>query len=313
MIDADIQRLLATEFAAPEAATPDVLALREAMESAPLRLGGDPEPIADVRDLQAGHGRGRPVPVRLYRPTLERPRPLVLYAHGGGWVTGSLDSHDRLCRILANRMDALVCAVDYRRAPEFRYPAALDDFDAAWHWCVEEARALGADPHALAVAGDSAGAQLATALTLRLQARREALPVLQVLIYPTLDASTAQGSHERYASGYNLSARMMRWYWQSYAADASRDDPELSPLAAPHLAGLPPAVLAVAEADVLRDEGLLYAKRLAAAGVPVDLIDCTGMIHGFARWTGAVPAARAHLATICRTARQRLHAPRARG
>jgi acetyl esterase len=308
MLDPAIRTLLDTAFAAPEPATPDVALLRAAAERAPALFGGDPEALHEVKDALAGHANGPPVPVRIYRPSPTRPLPLVLFAHGGGWVTGSRDSHDKLCRILANGIGAVVCAVDYRRAPECPHPAALDDVDAAWHWCREEARALGADPDRMAVCGDSAGGHLAVSLALRLKARREALPGAQLLLYPALDARTASASYDEYATGHNLSARMMRWYWRAYAQDAPPDDPELCPLAAASFRGLPPAVVAIVPADVLRDDGREYARRLARDGVGVDVVDCTGMVHGFARWIGAVPAARDHLAAFCAAARRLLHA-----
>lgn len=306
MLDPDIRRLLDTVFAAPEPATPDVIALRDAAERAAALLGGEPEPVAEVRDALAGHAHGDPVAVRLYTPAGTRPLPLALFAHGGGWVTGSLDSHDRLCRTLANRIGAIVCAVEYRRAPEHVHPAALDDYDAAWHWCLEEARALGADATRLAVCGDSAGGHLAVALLLRLKSRREALPRAQLLLYPALDANAATSSYREFATGHNLSARMMRWYWRAYAADTPASDPGLCPLAARDLAGLPPAVIAIVPSDVLRDDGRIYARRLADAGVAVEVVECSGMVHGFARWSGAVPAARAHLDAFCAAARRHL-------
>ena len=306
MLDPDVRTLLDTVFAAPEPEVPDVAALRAAAERAPALLGGAPEEVADVRDALAGHGGGAPVRVRLYRASRGR-KPLMVFAHGGGWVTGSLDSHDRLCRILARDLDAVVCAIDYRRAPEHRHPAAHDDFDAAWHWCLERSLALGGDGAPPAVAGDSSGGHLAASLAQRLHARGEVLPPLQLLLYPALDAQAAGGSYGAYATGHNLTARMMRWYWRTYAPDTLPDDPGLSPLAAADLSGLPPAIIAVAAADVLRDDGLRYASRLAAHGVAVELLDCEGMIHGFARWTGAVPAARKHLARLCALARPLLH------
>lgn len=233
----------------------------------------------------------------------------MLFAHGGGWVTGSLESHDKLCRKLANRLGGVVVAVEYRRAPECMYPAALNDYDAAWHWCREEARALGVDPDRMVVAGDSAGAGLAAALTLRLRRRREAQPKLQLLLYPALDGHASSGSYERFATGYNLTAAMMRWYWRAYAADAPLDDPELSPIAATNLAGLPTAIVAVCEADVVRDEGLAYAQRLAEGGVASRVIDCAGMVHGFLRWSGVVPATESWLDAIAVAALAALDPP----
>lgn len=309
MLDPEIRKLLDTVFAnAPDATAPDVAALRAAAERAPALLGGAPESVASVRDAIATGSRGRRVPVRVYRPSAAPAKPLVLFAHGGGWVTGSLDSHDRLCRMLANRLDAVLVAVDYACAPEQRYPAALDDFDAAWHWCKEEARALHADGRRMGVAGDSSGGNLAAALTLRLRARREAQPAVQLLLYPALDARTASTSYDTFADGHNLTAAMMRWYWSAYAADFDRDVPELSPLAARDFAALAPAVIASVSADVLRDDGIAYAQRLASAGVPVRVIECPGMVHGFLRWTGAVPAARTLVDAICAAAKPLLHA-----
>lgn len=299
MLDHDVLRLLETHFPrADPPGPPDLAALRAAAEGAPDILGGPVEAVASVHDQRAGHARGA-VPIRVYRPAGEGLRPLVVFAHGGGWVTGSLDSHDRLCRVLANRLRAVLVAVEYRCAPECPYPAALDDFDAAWHWCREEARALGIDPARMIVAGDSSGGNLAAALAIRLRARHEAQPVLQLLLYPALDMRTSGGSYATFATGFNLSAAMMRWYWRAYAVDARPDAPELSPLSAPDLAGVAPALIAIAEADVLREDGLAYAARLSAAGVRTHLVDCAGMIHGFLRWSGAVPAAARWIDTIC--------------
>ena len=308
MLDPDIRKLLDTAFATPEPATPDVDALRKAAERAPALFGGEPEAVADVRDALAGHSRGNPVPVRLYKPAGPRPMPLVLFAHGGGWVTGSLDSHDRLCRMLANAIGAVVCAVDYRRAPEHVHPAALDDYDAAWHWCLEEARALGADAERMAVCGDSAGGHLAVSLLLRLRARREALPRSQLLLYPALDASATSASYDAFATGHNLSARMMRWYWRAYAGETPASDPALSPLAAADLSGLPPAVVGIVPCDVLREDAVAYARRLRETGVSVEVVEFAGMVHGFARWTGVVAAARVHLGAFCTAARRSLRA-----
>ena len=290
MLDPDIRRLLDTVFNVPApTGAPDVALLRAAAEAAPVLLGGEPERVATARDATVP---GRATAVRIYRPVGASPLPLTLFAHGGGWVTGSLDSHDRFCRILANALGSLLVAVDYRRAPEHVYPAALDDVEAAWHWLRQHAVSLGADGKRFLVAGDSSGGNLAAALTLRLARAGTAQPDLQLLLYPALDARCARGSYRDFDAGHNLTAAQMAWYWKAYRADASMDDAELSPLAAADLSRLPPAVIAVASADVLRDDGLDYAHALEAARVPVRVVDCRGMIHGFLRWTGEVPAAR---------------------
>ena len=306
ILDPDIRRLLVTVFAgAPDSVQSDVARLRATAEDAPRLLGGEPEAVRSIEDRHAPGPAGS-IPLRIYRPEATPPLPLVLYAHGGGWVTGSLDSHDRLCRMLARRLGAVVVSVGYRCAPEQVYPAALDDVEAAWRWARAQAASLGADGSRFAVAGDSSGGNLVAALTLRLRASRSSQPRLQLLLYPALDAACSRASYREFATGYNLAGAQMAWYWDAYRASARRETPELSPLAAADLSGLPPAVIAVAEADVLRDDGLDYGRRLEQAGVPVRLIACEGMIHGFLRWTGAVHAARRWMDEIGAAAREML-------
>jgi acetyl esterase len=295
MLDPDIQRLLNTVFnVAPAPGPPDIAALRAAAEHAPEVLGGEPVELASIVDAHLP-GDDRPVAVRVYRPTMATsnaaPPPLIVYAHGGGWVTGSLASHDRLCRHLARHTEAVIVAVNYRCAPEHVYPAALDDVSAAWQWARANARELGADGERFGVGGDSSGGNLAAALCLRLRADGAAQPQLQVLLYPALDARCERASYRQYSTGYNLSAAQMQWYWDAYRAGADAHAAELSPLAASSLAGLAPAVIAVAECDVLHDDGVEYAQRLVADGVAVRLVECSGMVHGFLRWTGEVSAA----------------------
>jgi acetyl esterase len=302
-LDPDIRRLLDTVFCAPVPESPNVAQLRAAAEAAPILLGGPPIALASIRAATAP-GPGGLVPLRVYRPASTASLPLVLYAHGGGWVTGSLDSHDRLCRILAERLPAVVVAVDYRLAPEHVYPAALDDVEAAWRWVCAQARALGADGARFAVAGDSSGGNLAAALTLRLRAAGAPQPGLQLLLYPALDGTCSRASYREFAAGYNLSGDQMAWYWDTYRADADPSAPELSPLLAIELSGLPPALIAVASADVLRDDALDYARRLQGSGVTVRVVECTGMIHGFLRWTGEVAAARRWIDVVAAAARE---------
>jgi acetyl esterase len=311
MLDPDIRRLLDTVFSVPlESGAPDVAKLRAAAEEAPKLLGGAAEQVASIRDIDAPGAAG-PVAVRVYRPESSIPLPLVLYAHGGGWVTGSLDSHDKLCRVLANRLDAVLVAVAYRLAPEHVYPAALDDIEAAWRWMRAEAQALGANGERFAVAGDSSGGNLVAALTLRLARAAAVQPDAQLLFYPALDATCSRPSYREFATGYNLSGAQMAWYWDAYRAGATPHAPELSPLAAERLSGLPPTVIALAGADVLRCDGLDYARRLQGAGVPVQIVDCIGTIHGFLRWMGEVPAARFWTDAIAAAARELLALHRA--
>jgi acetyl esterase len=306
MLDSHIRHLLDTVFnAPPDAGEPDVAALRKAAEEAPRRLGGLPETLASVSDESAAGVSGA-IGLRVYRPQATSALPLLLYAHGGGWVTGSLESHDRVCRMLANRLPAVVVAVDYRCAPEHVYPAALDDVETAWDWARLHAASIGADGARFVVAGDSSGGNLAAALTLRLRAARAPLPHLQLLLYPALDATCSRASYREFATGYNLTGPQMAWYWEAYRAGSAIDAAELSPVAAADLSGLPVAVIAVAEYDVLRDDGLDYARALGAAGVPVRIVDCDGMIHGFLRWGGAVPAALTWIDAIAAAGRDAL-------
>jgi acetyl esterase len=306
MLDSHIRHLLDTVFKAPPGtAEPDVAALRKAAEEAPKLLGGVPETLASVSDASA-FGESCAIALRVYRPQSALALPLLLYAHGGGWVTGSLDSHDRLCRMLANRLPAVVVAVNYRCAPEHAYPAALDDFEAAWHWARAHAIELGADGMRFVVAGDSSGGNLAAALTLRLRAGGTPQPDLQLLLYPALDATCSRASYREFATGYNLTGAQMAWYWDAYRAGAAIDAMEFSPLAGADLSGLPVAVIAVAEYDVLRDDGIDYAQALVAAGVPVRVVHCEGMIHGFLRWAGSVPAVRTWIDAIATAGRNAL-------
>jgi acetyl esterase/lipase len=242
MLDSHIRHLLDTVFKAPPGtAQPDLAALRKAAEEAPELLGGTPETVASVSDAST-LGESCAVALRVYRPETASALPLLLYAHGGGWVTGSLDSHDRLCRMLANRLPTVVVAVNYRCAPEHAYPAALDDFEAAWHWARARAIELGADGMRFVVAGDSSGGNLAAALMLRLRAAGAALPDLQLLLYPALDATCSRASYRQLGTGYNLTGAQMAWYWEAYRAGTAIDAMEFSPLAADDLSDLPVAV-----------------------------------------------------------------------
>jgi acetyl esterase len=220
--------------------------------------------------------------VRIYWPEGRSPAPLVVFFHGGGFVLCSLDTHDELCRALCRESGAVLVSVDYRLAPEAPYPAAADDCYAALAWAVSHAAELGADPTRVAVAGDSAGGNLAAATALR--ARDLGGPALrhQCLIYPVTDCRFDTPSYIENAEGYFLTAETMRWFWSHYLQDMGRAaEPYASPLRAPSLAGLPPALVITAEYDPLRDEGEHYAQALSAAGVPTTFRRYDGMIHGF--------------------------------
>ena len=242
-----------------------------------------PEPVALPRiEALSAPGPAGPIPLRLYAASRGRALPVLVYYHGGGWVIGNLDSHDDLCRRLAQESGCLVISVDYRLAPEHRFPAAVEDARAALEWVAAQAATLGGDPARIAVGGDSAGANLATVVAR--QARQTGGPALafQLLVYPVTDCDFSRSSYAQHARGYILTRQGMDWFWDHYLPDSgARTNALASPLRADSLAGLPPALVQLAEYDVLLDEGLAYAHALEAAGVPVTVRHYPGAIHGF--------------------------------
>jgi acetyl esterase len=244
-------------------------------------------PVAQVEDMTLP-GPGGELGARLYVPTGAPARgPLLVYLHGGGWVVGDLDTHDQACRFIAREAGVRLLAIDYRRAPEHPFPAAVEDAVAAVRFAIGEASALGADPARVAVGGDSAGGNLA-AVAARLTSRGDGPgPAFQLLIYPVTDLSRKRRSYELFRDGFFLTERQMDWYREQYlAAPGDALDPRASPLLADDLEGLPPAHVALAGFDVLRDEGEEYAARLQAAGVPVGVSRHRGLIHGFCNAVG---------------------------
>jgi acetyl esterase len=227
------------------------------------------------------------IPARLYRPgDLPEGSPMLVFFHGGGFVIGDIDSHDGLCRFLARNAGVRVLSVGYRLAPENPFPAAVDDCVAAFKWAVAEASALGADPKLIALGGDSAGGNLSIVTALQV-ASGNARPVFLLLLYPTVDATTRRRSRELFGDGYFLTDAGMDWFMERYVPDPqTRPDPRVSPLLAEDLSGLPPTYLATAGFDPLRDEGELFARRVAEAGVPIVLRRHEGLFHGFASMTG---------------------------
>jgi acetyl esterase len=233
------------------------------------------EPIHHSRDLDAGG-----VPARLYRPTDDAGLGLLVFFHGGGWVIGSLDTHDNLCRILANSSGHALLSIDYRLAPEHPYPAAVDDAFAATQWAHQHAAELGCDPERLAIGGDSAGANLAAVVAQHID-----VPLrFQLLVYPATDLTCSFPSHVSNAAGPGLTAEGIRWFVGHYVADPSvRTDPRVSPHFGSDdaLARSPQTLVITAELDPLRDEGDAYAARLAELGVPTSHVCFAGMYHGF--------------------------------
>ncbi len=245
----------------------------------------------DVRDLQIS-GPGGELPLRLYRPLDDEPGPAVMFFHGGGFVIGDFESHDGLCRLLAQKSGALVIAVDYRLAPEAPFPAAPEDCYAATCWVAEHAKDLGIDPARLAVAGDSAGGNLAIAVCQLVAERGGPTVRHQLLFYPVTDHGFDTPSYHANHEGYLLSREMMQWFWGHYLKrPEDGDDPLASPLRYGNFEGLPPATVITAEYDPLRDEGEEFARRLQAAGVETQLSRYKGMFHGFASMLVALDAA----------------------
>jgi acetyl esterase len=274
---------------------------RRTLERSGHVVAGPLRPMARVYDTttDAAH---RQVPVRVYvprglSPDAGEPRakdaPALLFFHGGGFALGSVDSHDPLCRELADDAKRLVVSVDYARSPEHKFPAAIDDGIAAFEWLHARARDLGVNAARIAVAGDSAGGNLSAVVTNALRRAGGPMPEAQVLIYPATDMTRSMRSHALFREGFFLDERTIAWFTEHYLR--SRDDernPLASPLFEPELRGLPRSMVITAGFDPLRDEGDAYAAKLAAAGVPTEHVRELGMFHGYMSTTGGVTAAQ---------------------
>jgi len=252
-------------------------------------------PVQQVKAVEEHH-----VPVadgtigmRVYRPSDTRPLPALVFYHGGGWVIGDLYTHDGICRAIANAAGCVVASVDYRLAPERKYPAAFEDSYAALTWLAGHAPTLGVDSARLAVGGDSAGGNLAAVVCSKSRDENGPAIALQALVYPVTDLSSFDTpSYQEFAEGYQLTKAEMEWFRDMYLSSPQDGyHPDASPLLAPDLRGLPPALIITAECDPLRDEGEAYAKRLTEAGVPVTCTRYPGMIHPFFSQSGAIPQA----------------------
>ena len=272
---------------------------RATVSGASAQLGAPPATVARVED------RRIPVPggdfgIRIYTPRTDGvARPIVLQYHGGGWVAGDLDTHDSIARYYAAHADAVVISVDYRRPPEHRFPAAVEDSYAALEWAVAHAAEIGGDSARLAVAGDSAGGNLAAVVCQLAKQRGGPSIAYQVLVYPTVDLrdpiiTPLYDSRAEFGGGdYFLSTRDMEWFRSLYLTDAPREaqDPKASPMAAPDLTGMPPTLIVTAGCDPLRDEGKAYADRLTASGVATEYRCFDGAIHAFLSFAAAIPQA----------------------
>jgi acetyl esterase len=255
-------------------------------------------PLARVQDLAVPTVPGVSCPARLYAPSTDPGLPVLLYLHGGGFVIGGLETHDSLCRQLALRSGAAVLALDYRLAPEHRFPAAVDDANAALGWLIREGAAtLGLDGSRVAVGGDSAGGTLAAVAAIH--ARDQGWPLaLQLLITPGTTAHADTASHRRFAKDHLLDAEMIGWFFDHYIDAADRSDWRFAPLLADDLDGVAPAVFSLAECDPLIDEGVAYADRLRLAGVAVELEIFRGVTHDFIKLGRAMPEALAAQAAL---------------
>lgn len=253
-----------------------------------------PRDVGDVFDRTVPGPAGE-VPIRVYGHESGGPRPMVIFFHGGGWMLGSVDTHDALCRALADESDCVLVSVEYRRAPEHRFPAALEDCYAATSWVTENAATVDGDPSTVTVAGDSAGATLATGVALLARDRDSPSLDYQVLAYPATDYRFDTASYEENAQGYFLTRKDMERFWEAYLRDESDGrHPYASPLRAADASGLPPALVITCGYDPLRDDGRAYVDELAAAGVPVEHAEFEDVIHGFLTMLDDPDLDRAH-------------------
>ena len=295
-LDNDVKELM--KLMAPEGA-PELfeLGLEEARTAMATAFASqNPEPVARLEN-RTFPGPAGDVPVRITWPEGDGPHPALVYFHGGGWVLGNLDSHDGPCRSLTNAAKCVVLSIDYRLAPENKFPKGLDDCVAAVEWVAKNAADLGVDPARIAIGGDSAGGNLAAAVALANKKRGGPALCHQLLVYPVTDARRNTLSYRENAEGYFLSAAAMKWFWESYLNDESEGaNPLASPIRAEDLSGLPPATVITAEFDPLRDEGEAYAEQLSAAGVPTEYKRYDGIIHGFFGMAELLPKGREAIA-----------------
>ncbi|MEM6683904.1 MAG: alpha/beta hydrolase fold domain-containing protein [Pseudomonadota bacterium] len=276
----------------PDFTSLPVEVMREAFSSGPPMDAPGPE-LAHVSDHLVP-GPAREIPVRIYDPAPESAAPTraLVFMHGGGFVIGDLDSHDGLCRRLADGLDMPVIAVHYRLAPEHPFPAAYEDALAATQWSQTQlSSTLGRPVSGVICCGDSAGGNLAAAVSLHLEPSTDVPIDLQVLLYPVVDLAGHYPSHDRNGQGYMLDTKSMAFFADTYCPDGiDRRDPRVSPIYAPRFNAAPPAIIVAAELDPLYDEAIAYAKALKAADVPVTLIEEAGMLHGFFTMTLALPS-----------------------
>jgi acetyl esterase len=274
---------LINELAPPEA--------RAMVDEIASQLGGPLEEVAEVRELEIPGPAGT-IPARMYVPGRTKPFPILVYFHGGGWVVGSLNGWDSVMRTLTNASGCIVVSVDYRLAPEHKFPAAVDDAYAATKWIAENAASLGADPARLAVGGDSAGGNLAAVVTQLARGHSGPKIAFALLIYPAVDYDFLRASYAAYGEDHFLTMDMIRWFLGHYLTPEAENSTLLRPIKAAPLRELPPTHIICAECDPLYDEGAAYANRLEAEGVPVTFVRYEGTIHGFFTFPAALTKGR---------------------
>lgn len=299
MLDDGIQQLLTQIYASKR--TPwnqiPLPSLRRALLKAIARYDMAPVELAEVSNSQTDTG----LPVRIYRPRLDAGLPVLMYLHGGGWVTLNLDSHDAFCRLLARQADCIVVAVDYRLAPEHRFPAGIEDAVASYLWLHSQVQKWNGDPARIGIGGDSAGANIAMAVCQLLDSDPDMRPALQCLIYPVTDAVTLTESRRTFNKGYGVDQPELEFYEKNYLNHISeRNDLRVSPLLADDVSHYPPTLLFTAGYDPLRDEGDAMAAKLQQQGVPVVHRCFANMIHGFLQM-GSVASARAVIDEIAQS------------
>ena len=276
---------------------------RESYRRQAIISGGAPAAVGAVRDLEI-EGGDRDLAARHYAPEEPGgPHPLVVFFHGGGFVVGDLDTHDAPCRLLCRHAGVHVLAVDYRLAPEHPFPAAVEDGRAALHWATAHAAELGADGGRVAVAGDSAGGNIAAVVAWQAAREGEAAPVLQVLVYPATTMVDSARSHELFGGGFLLTRELMEWFAVQYVSEADPLDPRLSVLYAEDPGGVAPALVVTAGFDPLRDDGEAYARKLRETGVPVVMRRFPGLIHSFFNAVGTSRVSREAVIEIAGAAR----------
>jgi acetyl esterase len=304
-LDPALQLILAVDPSARKPWPQDPLKLRRERDRMVVGMRGPLPPVHTVRDLEVAGAHG-PLRARAYLTNLtdDEAVPLLVYFHGGGFVFGNIETHDVPCRLLAGHGGFHVLSVEYGLVPEHRFPDAIHDAQAAFAWAVKHAAELGADPSRVGVGGDSAGANLSAVVSL-LGRDNGPMPACQVLIYPPTDRTRAHPSINRLADGFLLTRDSIEWFHAQYAAVVGADsaDPRISPLLAPDLSRLPPALVVVAGFDPLRDEGEAYARALQAAGTTTVLRRFDGLIHGFVNLTAIHTPSRDAVLTIAGASR----------